>query len=195
MADRGDSNTRTQLSPPLIEDRKPSTTGSLSILSSGEIPSVEGPTDPHIAIGYAVLQEMRRVTPDGCQRPWRTAKNAELIAEVASTGETRDGLISFVRGAAKLVERGDEGRGWWYVKALFGDAAGRWLAAVAELRASEAAAEKAETEGRALEARRQQEAAQVASTAPKLTNLEIRRMAAEVLGRTGPKADDDSETG
>lgn len=143
-------------------------------------------------IGYRILAEMRRVTPKGATKPWRTAENVEPILGVLAAGEDERSLFDHVRGAAELVDRGEQNPAWWYPANLFGPVTGpRWGADVAALRLSQARLAEADAQAEALEARLAREASEV-TQAPLVTNIEIQRMARQYLVSKGAeRAEDD----
>ncbi|KKL50034.1 hypothetical protein LCGC14_2309550 [marine sediment metagenome] len=183
--------------PQLIEGFKPPTVLTPPNLIQGEEVKTVAPTCvPDLAIGYRILREMRRVTPKGAMRPWRTPENVGPILGVLAAGEDEGSLLDHVRGAAELVDRGEQDPQWWYPANLFGGTTGpRWAADVAALRLSQARLARAEAEALALEARLSDEA-QEAAQAPLVTNIEIQRMARDFLVSKGvarPESDDGAE--
>jgi len=121
---------------------------------------------------------MRRLTPHGCQRPWRSARNLEAFARPLREGVEPEELVALVEGAAELVtSQRQEGR-WWYPENLLGEKTlDRWLGDIAAMREDQARAaardaELAEAEARSLAERDE-------ATALSLPHLGLRRVVAE----------------
>lgn len=71
------------------------------------------------SVGCRILDEMRRCTPKGAAKPWKTAENVALVERVAGAGVPPEELESYVRGCAELVSGRKEAPIYWTVRQLF----------------------------------------------------------------------------
>lgn len=137
------------------------------------------------SVGCLILDEMRRVTPKGAAKPWKTQENIATVERVAAAGVGRSELLAYVRGCAAAVREGLEEPRWWSVRQLFcAPTMDYWRAHVAELEARAERREQDELDRKARAAREEaqrQAAREAARAAP--ADLEIRRAADPVLQR------------
>jgi hypothetical protein len=124
---------------------------------------------------------MRRVTPRGGAKPWRTRENIETVERVAAAGVTAEELEDYVRGCAEVVSAGQESAIYWSVRQLFTSPTVDWwrgkvagLQHERELAAERDLEKKAQRERERLE-REARRSAMAASTEP--VDLEVRRAA------------------
>ena len=143
------------------------------------------------SVGCRILDEMRRCTPKGAAKPWKTRDNIEIVERVAGAGVPDHELIEYVRGASELVQSRGEAPVYWTVRQLFtAPTMDWWRNKVEAMREAQAQrtqheldkAAQAERERIERELRRQQ-----AGAVPTTVDLEVRRAAApvraEVLNR------------
>lgn len=71
------------------------------------------------SVGCALIDLMRRVTPKGAAKPWRTAQNIEFVDRVAGAGVPRDEIEAYIIGCAEVVEAREEQAIYWTVRQLF----------------------------------------------------------------------------
>lgn len=121
---------------------------------------------------------MRRLTPPGCQLPWRSARNVQAFARALADGVDPSELVSLLEGAAELVRTGRQEGRWWYPENLLGEKTlDRWLGDIADMREAQARAaardaELAEVEARSLVERDE-------ATELTLPHMGLRRVVAE----------------
>ena len=134
------------------------------------------------SVGCRIIDEMRRCTPKGAAKPWKTADNIALVERVTGAGVPDHELIAYVQGCAELVEGRGEAAIYWTVRQLFTAPTMDWWRNKVEAMRHAAdqrhqheldRAARAERERIEREARRQ-----VAKAAP--ADLSVRRAASEL---------------
>lgn len=138
---------------------------------------------------------MRRATPPGAAKPWRTPENVEIVARLVEAGAAQDELEILVDGVAELIRRGIQSPAWWYPRNLFGPNVSRWRADVEAFRATQAAAQARELELATIEARSRAQAQEAAQAPLGIHSLEVHRLAQSVLGRLREDAEAAREDG
>ena len=78
------------------------------------------------SVGCALIDLMRRVTPKGAAKPWRTRENIEFIDRVAGAGVPRDEIEAYIRGCSEVVEAREEQAIYWTVRQLFSSPTMDW---------------------------------------------------------------------
>ncbi len=91
------------------------TTGEGGGVKAGSVPG-----GPSREIGCRVIDLMRRATPKGAQKPWKTQYSISLIASIAADIDEIS-LMEHVEGCAQVVEAGLEDPIYWTVRQLFTD--------------------------------------------------------------------------
>ena len=131
------------------------------------------------SVGCALIDHMRRATPKGCAKPWRTADNIEFVERVAGAGVTQGELEAYISGCAELVEARGEAPIYWTVRQLFTSPTMDWWrgkvaaqAHAAELRDAHELDEAARAERERLEREHRREQARQAPA-----SLDMRRAA------------------
>ena len=71
------------------------------------------------SIGCALIDFMRRATPKGAAKPWRTRENIEFVNRVAGAGVSQKELEAYIAGCAELVGAREEAPVYWTVRQLF----------------------------------------------------------------------------
>lgn len=186
-----DSTTKqkTDEAPQLIGGSKPDPTSSppLQFESPGGADTVTGlmrcvPRE----IGCLIIQKMRRLTPKGARKPWRTAKTIEFARCVIAEGAELEEVYGLLQNAAEMIEAGEQDPKFWHLWNLFeGVTCERWVADQGPWLTRKAEREGAERQAKAIEARQRQEAQGAAQTPSALRSLEIARLAKGVIDRMG----------
>ena len=74
---------------------------------------------PTGSVGCALIDFMRRETPKGAAKPWRTRENIEFVNRVSAAGVPRDELEAYIRGCREVVDAREESTIYWTVRQLF----------------------------------------------------------------------------
>jgi hypothetical protein len=134
------------------------------------------------SVGCRIIDKMRRATPKGAAKPWKTRENIELVERVAGAGVSAEELEAYVEGAAALVTAGGESPQYWSVRQLFTSPTLDWWRNKVEMRAESLAKREAhELDRQARELREQEERRlrrELQRSAP--ANLDVRRAAKPV---------------
>lgn len=187
----GDASKQRQTEPAaqLGVGSKPDTTSSppLKFEDPGGVFMVEGlPRPVPREVGWQVIQLMRRLTPKGARRPWRTAKNIDFVLRVVAEGARLEDIQELLRDAKEMIEAGVQDPKFWHLSNLLeGVTCERWVADQGPWAARRAARAQAELDAAALVERHRQETLDAAQTTPAIRSIEVARMAREVIGRMG----------
>ncbi len=136
------------------------------------------------SVGCRIIDLMRRVTPRGAAKPWRTRENVDLVERVRAAGVPPEELEAYVEGCAGVVQRGEEQAIYWSVRQLFTAPTMDWWRG--KVAAAEHAVElaherdlerRAQAERESIEREARREAA-AASRQP--VDLELRRASADL---------------
>lgn len=71
------------------------------------------------SVGCALIDHMRRETPKGAAKPWRTRENIEFVDRVSAAGVPVEELRAYIEGCREVVEAREESAIYWTVRQLF----------------------------------------------------------------------------
>lgn len=134
------------------------------------------------SVGCRIIDKMRRCTPKGAAKPWKTADNVELVERVAGAGVPVEELEAYVEGCSELVASRGEASVYWTVRQLFtAPTMDWWRNKVEAMRhaAEQRAAHELDKAARAERERIEREFRR-RNSAPTPADLEVRRAAAPV---------------
>lgn len=142
------------------------------------------------SVGCALIDVMRRATPKGAAKPWKTVENRELIERVAGAGVPVAELEAYIVGCSALVEARQEAPIYWTVRQLFTSPTMDWWrgkVAAAEQAAADREAYELDQQARAAREQVEKEARrEMAKAAP--ADLGIRRAAAPMRAEVVQRA-------
>lgn len=142
------------------------------------------------SVGCRILDEMRRCTPKGAAKPWKTADNIGLIERVSGAGVPDHELIAYVKGCSELVAAHGEATVYWTVRQLFTAPTMDWWRNKVEAMHVAAEQRNAHKLNQAAQAEREQMERELRRQqgGPATVDLEVRRAAAPVRAEVVQRA-------